>query len=81
MKTPLSFRLAVMALATWHLSAAIAQGQFNYTINNGAITITEYTGTGGAVTIPSTIAGLPVTSIGDSACLGWGSSATWVRIW
>jgi hypothetical protein len=37
---------------------------FTYTNNNGAII---YTGTGGNVTIPSTIAGLPVTSIGGVA--------------
>ena len=41
--------------------------EFNYTINNGTITITGYTGPGGAVTIPDTINGLPVTSIGDCA--------------
>ena len=42
--------------------------QFQYTVNtNGTITITGYNGPGGAVTIPSTINGLPVTSIGDIA--------------
>jgi hypothetical protein len=40
---------------------------YTYTTNNGTITITGYTGPGGAVTIPSTIDGLPVTSIGDQA--------------
>jgi hypothetical protein len=40
---------------------------FNYTIDNRAIIITKYTGFGGAVTIPSTITGLPVTRIGDTA--------------
>jgi BspA type Leucine rich repeat region (6 copies) len=48
---------------------AVVQAQFNYTTNNGAITINEYTGPGGAVTIPSTTNGLPVTSIGSSAFL------------
>ena len=43
---------------------------FTYTINNGTITITGYTGSGGAVTIPSTINGLPVTSIGGWAFHG-----------
>jgi hypothetical protein len=46
---------------------AAMEAQFNYTTNNGAITITKYTGSGGAVTIPSTTNGLPVTSIGDAA--------------
>jgi hypothetical protein len=47
-----------------------AHAQFNVTTNNGTITITSYTGTGGDVTIPDTINGLPVTSIGDFAFLG-----------
>ena len=44
--------------------------EFNYTINNGTVTITGYTGPGGAATIPDTINGLPVTSIGNSALSG-----------
>ena len=40
---------------------------FNYTTNNGTITITKYTGPGGAVIVPSAINGLPVATIGDSA--------------
>jgi len=46
---------------------AVAHAQFNYIITNGTVTITGYAGPGGAVTIPNTIAGLPVTGIGDSA--------------
>lgn len=43
--------------------------QFTYTTNNGAITITGYTGffSDGQVTIPSTINGYPVTAIGTNA--------------
>ena len=48
------------------LVAASAQ-DFTYTNNNGAITITGYSGSGGTVTIPGSIAGLPVTGIGDRA--------------
>lgn len=39
------------------------KAQFNYFTNDGTITITGYTGSGDAVTIPSTIDGLPVTSM------------------
>jgi hypothetical protein len=46
---------------------AVVQAQFTYTTNNGTLTITGYTGTGGDVTIPDTTNGLLVTSIGDSA--------------
>jgi hypothetical protein len=48
----------------------LAQAAYNCTTNNGAITITGYTGPDAAVTIPSTIDGLPVTSIGNSAFSG-----------
>lgn len=41
-------------------------GDYYYTDNgNGTVTITEYTGSGPAVTIPGTINGEPVTAIGD----------------
>jgi uncharacterized repeat protein (TIGR03803 family) len=40
---------------------------YTWTTNNGTITITGYTGSGGGVTIPSSISGLPVTSIGYRA--------------
>jgi hypothetical protein len=46
---------------------AAVQAQFLYTTNNGTITITGYTGPGGAVTIPSTIISRRVTSIGYDA--------------
>jgi BspA type Leucine rich repeat region (6 copies) len=42
--------------------------QAGYSITNGTVTITGYTGSGGAWTIPSTISGLPVTSIGSCLC-------------
>jgi hypothetical protein len=46
---------------------AVAQAQFTFTTTNGAITITGYTGPGGNVTIPSTINGCPVRTIGVNA--------------
>src|ERR1039458_4956037 len=59
--------LPLLLLCT--LPAAL-KAQWEYTVNNGNITITGYTGSGGAVTIPSTInvggTNLPVTTIGGS---------------
>jgi hypothetical protein len=49
------------------LLPVVAQAQFTFTTNNGAITITGYTGSGGDVTIPSMTNGWPVTSIGNNA--------------
>ena len=56
----------LLALLLLALPAAV-QAQFNYATNYNTITITGYTGPGGDVTIPSTINGLPVTSIGFMA--------------
>jgi hypothetical protein len=52
---------------------AAVQAQFTYTTNHGAITITRYSGSGGAVVIPSSTNGYPVTGIGDSAFGGYPS--------
>jgi BspA type Leucine rich repeat region (6 copies) len=46
---------------------AAVQGQFTYSTNRGTLTITGYTGVAGVLSIPSTINGLSVTSIGDAA--------------
>src|SRR6266436_2482748 len=71
-------KIIALALALLALPAVV-QAQFNYTTNNGAITITGYTGPGGVVTIPDTINGYPVTSIGDAAFY-YGSTVTSVTI-
>ena len=62
MKTKLSPIFAVLLFF-----AAAAHAQFNYTTNNGTIAITGYTGTNDDLVIPSTIDGLPVTSIESNA--------------
>lgn len=63
---PLLFLLATVATA-----AAWQSGDFSYMINasGDSVTITNYTGSGGEVTIPGTIASLPVTMIGYRAFL------------
>jgi len=63
-------RIAILtALLLLTLPAAV-QAQLTYTTNNGTITITGYTGSVGFLVIPSTINGLPVTTIGDKAFWG-----------
>ena len=51
------------------LLAAYAQdyGDFTYVTNGSAITITGYSGSGGAVVVPDAIHGLPVNCLGDGA--------------
>jgi len=71
MKTLLRAHQALLTLST--LAALLcfaplaAQAQYEYVTNNGTITITRYIGPGGDVSIPSTIDGLPVTTIGYHA--------------
>jgi hypothetical protein len=65
MKTGVLIRrriLLLAALISWVLPATI-QAQFTFVTNNGAITIAGYTGTGGAVIIPS-------ATCHDHRCLG-----------
>lgn len=59
----------LLALLPLVLPAAL-KAQFLYTTNNGGITIVAYTGSGGAVAIPSATNGLPVTGIGFEAFSG-----------
>ncbi len=40
---------------------------FSYLVHNGGVTITGYTGSGGALVIPGKLEGLPVIGIGDHA--------------
>lgn len=67
-------RITLWLMLAWAvlLSPLAAQqsGDFTYSSDGSAITITGYTGAGGAVTIPDTIAGLPVQTIGENAFRG-----------
>ena len=61
----LPLALAFAALLT---RPTVVQAQFYYTVvDNVTVTITGYYGPEGAVTIPSIINGLPVSSIGDAS--------------
>ena len=55
----------------WLLCAAmlpaVVQAQFTFTTNNGSLTLTGYTGSDRAVTIPAITNGLSVVSIGNCA--------------
>jgi hypothetical protein len=65
------FKYKILRTAIYLLVLGVAGGvegsDFTYTNNGGRITITDYTGPGGNVTIPSTIDGFPVTAIGEGA--------------
>jgi hypothetical protein len=59
-------QLSMLAALLWALPTAM-QAQFTFTTSDGVATITGYTGSGGAVNIPSSTNGFPVTSIGENA--------------
>jgi hypothetical protein len=61
-----SLRIICAGLLLLHLPAEV-QAQYTYATNNDTITITGYTGFDAVLTIPSTINGLPVISIGAEA--------------
>lgn len=56
-----------LSLLLMVLLPVVAQAQFTFTTNNGAITITGCIDPVGSVVIPDLINGFPVTSIGDDA--------------
>ena len=55
--------LAAMLLAL----PVVAPAQFIYTTNNGVLTLTQYTGSGGDVTIPDKVGSLPVGVVASAA--------------
>ncbi len=68
-----------LAAVAFFLLIQSAVAQFTFTTNNGAITITGYTGSGPSVTIPAATNGYSVTTIGNTA-FGGNSSVTSVSI-
>ena len=75
MKSPVLRALCPMLFLAGTVALHAAQfGDFTYESSGTEITITKYTGPGGDVTIPITINGLPVISIGG-ALTGWGNGA------
>ena len=75
MKKLLSIFLAIvliitaMSLGAFEFKAnALSEGDYTYSVSDGKATITDVdTSISGAVTIPSTLGGYPVTSIGSYA--------------
>lgn len=73
MKKILSLALAVIVLATtlsvsaYDFTAIVAEGDYEYIVENGEAIISEYIGSDSEVTIPSTLGGFPVTEIYDSS--------------
>ncbi len=55
--------------AHWTSEEAHPEAVYTYTVENGEATITGYTGSGGALSLPTAINGYPVTAVGKQAFL------------
>lgn len=58
------------AICLFQVASAAVSGEYSYTVINGEVTITSFgssNGTQGAVVVPETLGGLPVTAIGAKA--------------
>jgi hypothetical protein len=71
MSNPIPMRLfqflAALCLLSVIPAKAAQSGDFTYTATATEVSITAYTGAGGAVVIPASINGTPVMAIGDRA--------------
>ena len=65
-----SFWLVMGLLLGSLQSHAEVSGDWEYSVSGGEVVITNYTGPGGVVQIPETLAGLPVKEIGALALSG-----------
>ena len=63
----LAMLLATMGVGGISFASADTYGDYTYTVSDGAATITKYTGSATTLSIPSTLGGYPVKTIGNSA--------------
>jgi len=66
-KTIFSTLIIVILLCCSSQAGAAQEEDYSYTVTDGKATITNYSGSGGDVTIPSTLGGATVTNIGQYA--------------
>jgi hypothetical protein len=67
---PLALILALTLSVTAYAGDIFIHGYFRYTVDNGSVTITRYTGPETAVAVPAMIGGDPVNTIGAGAFAG-----------
>lgn len=71
MKTPqtsIARAAKLLLLLLFLLPSGITRAQYTFTVNSdGSLNISQYTGPGGAVVIPNSTNGEPITSIGDAS--------------
>jgi hypothetical protein len=63
---------ALILASVFQTAVGETWGDYEYSVNNGEVTITGYTGTATSVTFPSSIGGMPVKALGK-----WGGGLFW----
>ena len=63
----ISMMLVAMFVVLPGQASALQDGDYLYTVDSDQATITNYIGTGGDITIPSTLGGYPTVAIGSTA--------------
>ena len=66
----IAIAVALCVLAMPAVAHAAQSGPYVYDVHDGSVIITGYTGNGGSVTVPTTLAGRSVTAISASAFAG-----------
>lgn len=79
LKVLLIAAVVLAGMLAFGCASADTYGDYTYTVSSGEATITGYYGTG-AVTIPASLNGYPVTAIGDNAFNGSNTEVTSVTI-
>ena len=68
---------ALLLASAFQTALGEQDGDWTYSVSNSQATITGYTGAGGAVTIPSSVNGIPVVQVGggEAPIQGWPHSS------
>ena len=71
--------LGLLLVLTCAPASALSDGEYEYTLQNNEVRLDKYIGSGGDVTIPTTIRGIPVTVIGDR-CFAYTDDVTSIYV-
>ncbi len=67
--------LGLLLVLTCAPASALSDGEYEYTLLNNEVRLDKYIGSGGDITIPTSIRGIPVTAIGDRCFSDYNSPA------
>ncbi|MBQ2925820.1 MAG: leucine-rich repeat domain-containing protein, partial [Ruminiclostridium sp.] len=71
--------LGLLLVLTCAPASALSDGEYEYTLQNNEVRLDKYIGSGGDITIPTAIRGIPVTAIGDR-CFAYTDDVTSIYV-